>query len=364
MEQEKSERNPQREPQEAVPVNWKAKDTFFKKVYEKEERQKALISFLLGLDANKIRVANVRPILLGNKENDLALLCDDVFYLLTEEQSSLSPNIPYRLLEYITAGLRSLVDSEQVLYGKKRVYFPIPKLYLLQVGLEIKEEKLPEQIQYDIRLSDSYLQTEEKNLKDAEADLEVIVHVYDFRMTLKEILTYIKQNILPQRFQLYKNDMMYYALVANGITYMQRIEKDKKYRKPANVSTVTEYLEMMLERGIFVDLLSDKEVCDMTMAQFSRDDILLYQGREEGLEEGRKEGRKEGRMEGREEGKAQERAEAVLELLEEIGEPSETLRNYVMEQTNLEVLRKWHKIAARVDSIKDFEQAAVNINIV
>ena len=134
---------------------------------------------------------------------------------------------------------------------------------------------------------------------------------------------------------------MYYALVANGITYMQRIEKDKKYRKPANVSTVPEYLEMMLERGIFVDLLSDKEVCDMTMAQFSRDDILLYQGREEG----------------REEGKAQERAEAVLELLEEIGEPSETLRNYIMKQTDLEVLRKWHKIAARVDSIKDFEQA-------
>ena len=35
-----------------------------------------------------------------------------------------------------------------------------------------------------------------------------------------------------------------------------------------------------------MDLLSDKELCDMTMAQFSRDDILIYQGREEGLEEG------------------------------------------------------------------------------
>ena len=32
-----------------------------------------------------------------------------------------------------------------------------------------------------------------------------------------------------------------------------------------------------------MDLLSDKEVCDMTMAQFSRDDILIYQGREEGI---------------------------------------------------------------------------------
>ena len=104
---------------------------------------------------------------------------------------------------------------------------------------------------------------------------------------------------------------------------------------------MAEYLEMMLERGIFVDWLSDKEVCDMTMAQFSRDDILIYQGREEG----------------REEGKAQERAEAVLELLEDIGEPSETLRNYIMKQTDLEVLRRWHKIAAKADSIKEFEQA-------
>ncbi len=42
----------------------------------------------------------------------------------------------------------------------------------------------------------------------------------------------------------------------------------------------------MLKRGIFVDLLSDKEVCDMTMAQFSRDEILIYQGREAGREEG------------------------------------------------------------------------------
>ena len=46
----------------------------------------------------------------------------------------------------------------------------------------------------------------------------------------------------------------------------------------------------MLKRGIFVDLLSDKEVCDMTMAQFSRDEILIYQGREAGREEGREEG--------------------------------------------------------------------------
>ena len=65
----------------------------------------------------------------------------------------------------------------------------------------------------------------------------------------------------------------------------------------------------------------------------------------------------EGRAEGKEEGKAEGKAEAVLELLEDIGEPSEILKNYVMKQTDLEVLRRWHKVAAKADSIKEFEQA-------
>ena len=95
---------------------------------------------------------------------------------------------------------------------------------------------------------------------------------------------------MPKRFEAYDNDMRNYALVANGITYMQRTEKDARYKMPSNRTTVAEYLELLLERGIFVDLLSDKEVCDMTMAQFSRDDILIYQGREEGREEGREQG--------------------------------------------------------------------------
>ncbi len=84
----------------------------------------------------------------------------------------------------------------------------------------------------------------------------------------------------------------------------------------------------------------------MTIAQFSRDDIFLYQGREEGREEGEVKGR----------------IEDILELLEDIGEPSEMLRDYIIEQNDLEVLRRWLKMAAKANSIKDFEQAVVNIN--
>ncbi|MDE7031234.1 MAG: hypothetical protein K2P63_14915, partial [Lachnospiraceae bacterium] len=71
------------------------------------------------------------------------------------------------------------------------------------------------------------------------------------------------------------------------VTYIQRAvrEKDsgnKKYVMPANVTGVAGYLNLLMERNVFVDLLSSKEVCDMTLAQFSRDDMLIYQGREEG----------------------------------------------------------------------------------
>ena len=119
--------------QEVVPVNTKAKDTFFKKVYEKEERQRGLAAALLGIDVENVTSADVKPVLFGNKENDFACVCDSVFYVLAEAQSSVSPNIPYRLLEYATAGLRGMVDSERLLYGRKRVYFPVPKFYVLQV---------------------------------------------------------------------------------------------------------------------------------------------------------------------------------------------------------------------------------------
>lgn len=47
-----------------------------------------------------------------------------------------------------------------------------------------------------------------------------------------------------------------------------------------------------------------------------------------------------------------------MELLEEIGELPLSLRKLIMEQTDLEVLRRWHKLAARAESIEDFEEKA------
>ena len=55
-------------------------------------------------------------------------------------------------------------------------------------------------------------------------------------------------------------------------------------------------------------------------------------------------------------GKADDRAEAVIELLEDLGELSDSLKKHIIEQTNLELLKKWHKAAAKAKSIEEFEQ--------
>lgn len=64
-------------------------------------------------------------------------------------------------------------------------------------------------------------------------------------------------------------------------------DKRKKYQLPSRIQNTADMINVLKEREIFVDLFSNKEVCDMTMAQFSRDDILIYRGREEGRKEER-----------------------------------------------------------------------------
>ena len=292
------------------PLHSRAKDTFFKRVYESEERLRELAGFLLGREAEVVEIRNIRPVLYGNKENDLAFSYDDFIYIMMEEQSSVCYNLPFRMAEYIIVMLRESVDTERLLYGKKRVELPFPKLYGVNVGLVNREDNLPETVTYEMRLSDSYERREGYEEQYQSIDLEAVVHIYDFRMTLQEVYLYLADACLPERFEAYRGNLVDYALTANSLTYVQRAKKEKemgkeerKYPLPEGINSPADLFQLLISRGVFVDLFQDKEVCDMTVAQFSRDDMLLYQGREEGLEQGREEGLEQGREEGLEQGR-------------------------------------------------------------
>ncbi len=48
-------------------------------------------------------------------------------------------------------------------------------------------------------------------------------------------------------------------------------------------------------------------------------------------------------------------AEAILDFLKDIGAVSSKLREQISQQNNLEILRNWHKLSARVKTIEEFE---------
>lgn len=73
---------------------------------------------------------------------------------------------------------------------------------------------------------------------------------------------------------------------------------------------------------------------------------LRKEGYEEGLEQGMLQGMKQGRKQGME--------QAVLELLEGLGSVPEDIKKRVLLEKNLEILKKWHKAAAKAESMEQF----------
>lgn len=62
-----------------------------------------------------------------------------------------------------------------------------------------------------------------------------------------------------------------------------------------------------------------------------------------------------GRAEGKAEGKTEGKAECILDILSEVGEMLEELRNRILLETDLNTLNRWLKLAARSDSIDFFQ---------
>lgn len=60
------------------------------------------------------------------------------------------------------------------------------------------------------------------------------------------------------------------------------------------------------------------------------------------------------------EGLAEGRASAIIELLEELGTVPDDIRDKIMKETDLDILKKWNKAAARADSIAQFAKDNLN----
>ena len=89
---------------------------------------------------------------------------------------------------------------------------------------------------------------------------------------------------------------------------------------------------------------------DMTFER--REELIRIEEREEGYKAGLEDGESIGESRGESRGKQL----SIIELLEDIGAVPDALKEKIMSETDSEILSKWLKLAARCDSIEEFEK--------
>ena len=129
------------------------RDTVFRQLFNNEEAAKQLINAIDGTnygDDARVQMYNLENSIFTQMANDLSFSIEDRLFVLVEHQSTINPNMPYRMVRYFAEAMGELF-SDVNFYGSslKKIYRP--EFYVLYNGKdEIPEESI-------IKLSDMYL---------------------------------------------------------------------------------------------------------------------------------------------------------------------------------------------------------------
>ena len=232
-----------------------------------------------------------------------------------EHQSTYSPNLPLRNLIYLANTLEEwLKENKRDLFSTRRIKIPTPYFVVFYNGLQ----KRPEY--EELRLSQSFYHETET------PQLELICRIY---------------NINPHQNTTIKEK----SPVLSG--YTSFVEKVRTYQNENR--NVDEAVELAIEDCIREHILEDffrkrkdevKKVTHLDYTWEKREKLI----RKEEYEDGKADGRVSGI------------AESIIKLLENQGKISEELQTRIMAEKDLQVLSKWLKLAARVDSIDVFRE--------
>ncbi|MGN0941740.1 MAG: transposase [Selenomonadaceae bacterium] len=147
-------------------ANRQYKDTVFRKFFNHKDKIAELYQAIRpneDVRAEDITITTLDDVFIDQQKNDLSFLWKDQSVVLVEHQSSVNPNMPYRLLIYSAlVQLPNFVDSK-ALYGTTLVKIPAPHFYVLYIGDDMDKDE------ETLKLSAAF--------KETGADLELVCHV-------------------------------------------------------------------------------------------------------------------------------------------------------------------------------------------
>lgn len=298
-----------------VKVNRKYKDRLFRLRFGSEEYKEDMLSLYNALNGTTykntedISVTTIEDVIYIRMKNDVSILLDGNMSLW-EQQSTLNPNMPVRGLMYFGNLYDSYIKTNELnIYGTKLQRIPTPQYVVFYNGKENSEAVV------ELKLSDAFI-------NKSKGGFEWTAVVYNLNSG--------KNDGLLERCK----PLSEYMKLVNRIRNNQENGMDIK-------SAVNAAVDSCIADGIMADFLTKHKAEVMSVCLTEFDEKVFVKGiREEGFEEGIVRGK----------------AEAILELLEDYGEPSEELKALIMHQMDMNILKQWNKIAARAESIEDFEE--------
>ena len=101
------------------------------------------------------------------------------------------------------------------------------------------------------------------------------------------------------------------------------------------------------------------EVVAMSILEYNEEEEIKKiraSERRGGYDDGWSAGNEAGRIEGEAIGKLEERKRVILEILEQKGKITETLKEKIQNQNDMAILKDWLQKACTIESIEEFEK--------
>jgi len=270
-------------------VNRNYKDSLFFRIFNEPAECLSLYNAVNGTDytdVSAVRMTTLVNAVYLNVRNDVSCLFLGQLSLF-EQQSTINPNMPYRMLQYLADILSSYVESEELnVFGETRIQLPRPQFVVFYNG----RKEQPDQTVY--RLSDLYAPKpealndetpEEETPKGDTPELELYVTVLNINSPMNADVV----NACPS--------------LLGYVTFTEQIRKNQEHMSIEEATNAA--IDYCIANGYLADLLSQyrSEVLSMCLYNYDAE----YQRRldrrdakKEGVEEGRAEGRAEGLQKG------------------------------------------------------------------
>lgn len=299
----------------------KHKDTVFRMLYNDREKLLELYNALNGTvyeNTGELEICTLENAIYMGFKNDVSFLFDSEMCLY-EHQSSFNPNMPLRDLFYISRQLQKYVVGK-TLYSSKLVQIPVPRFVVFYNGTQEQPERRL------LRLSDAF----EKKVSSPE--LEVTVTMLNINLG--------KNRELMEKCKTLREYCMFVECI----------------RKYAAQMDIEEAVERAVTECIRNDILAD-------FLSAQRAEVIAMSIFEYNEEEEMKKIRADEFSVGRENGKAEGKAEFVIDLLENLGEIPDSLRERILSESDLSLLKKWFSEAVKAKTVGEFmEQAGLSEN--